>query len=241
MQLGEAELTRKFDTCTATTKAELATLDGINTGAHTDWFPNGVDTKAFSPNPAPYDPDLICFIGRMDYYPNQEAMFDFVRNTFPLLKVKRPAVKLIIVGADPSPEVRKLERTPGVTVTGSVPEVQPYVTKAAVTVAPLNIARGTQNKILESMAMGVPVVASHLAAGGVDAVPGEHILVGSGPEDYAASILKLLDDPALRRRLAEAGRARVLSHHNWSSSMARLDTIIADTLSRWRRLHGVQS
>ncbi|MGH8800479.1 MAG: glycosyltransferase family protein, partial [Casimicrobiaceae bacterium] len=108
-------------------------------------------------------------------------------------------------------------------------------------VAPLNIARGTQNKILEAMATGVPVVASRIAAGGVDAVDGEHFVAASSPEEYAAAILRILDDPLERERLAHAGRARMLSHHAWDKSMQRLDAIIerclAGRLETARRPH----
>ena len=111
-------------------------------------------------------------------------------------------------------------------MTGTVPDVQPYVRKSAVNVAPLTIARGTQNKILESMAMGVPVVSSEVASHGIDAVPDQHLLVGDSPASYAKQILRLLEDPELRQRFAVAGRERVQSHHNWDASMARLDTIL---------------
>jgi hypothetical protein len=97
-----------------------------------------------------------------------------------------------------------------------------------VTVAPLNIARGTQNKILEAMAMGVPVVCSDLAARGVDAVAGEHLLAASTPQGYADAIAGLLDDDAARRRLASAGRARVETHHSWEVAMARLDRLLIE-------------
>jgi glycosyltransferase involved in cell wall biosynthesis len=93
-------------------------------------------------------------------------------------------------------------------------------------VAPLNIARGTQNKILEAMASGVPVVTSRIAAGGVDAVAPDHFLAGSSPDEYAEAILRILDDPVERQRLSRAGRARMLSHHAWDKSMRRLDGII---------------
>jgi sugar transferase (PEP-CTERM/EpsH1 system associated) len=235
LERAEARLARRFDLCTCTTRAELETLDGYGTGAATGWFPNGVDAEYFSPAATPYDPDTICFIGRMDYYPNQEAMLRFCREVLPLLRVHRPGVRLDIVGADPSPAIRKLAELPGVRVTGSVPDVRPYVQHAALTVAPLAIARGTQNKILESLAMGVPVVTSVCAAGGVDAVPGEHLLVADRPEDWCESILALLDNPALRERFAAAGRARVLSHHSWAHSMRTLDGLIEDCLSRARR------
>ena len=222
----EKRLARSFDFCTATTSAEWETLKSYGVDTPSDWFPNGVDAGAFAPSDEPYDPDTICFIGRMDYYPNQQAMAEFCTDVLPLLRERRPAIKLAIVGADPSPAMRKLGELPGVTVTGSVPEVQPYVLRSALTVAPLRIARGTQNKMLESMAMGVPVVSSRIAAGGVDAIAGEHLLVASTPAEYRDAILRILEDPAERARLGAAGRARVLSHHAWSSSMRRLDRII---------------
>ena len=140
-------------------------------------------------------------------------------------------MRLTIVGADPSPEIRALGDIPGVAVTGSVPDVRPYVTKAALTVAPLRIARGTQNKILEAMAMGIPVVCSNIAAGGVDAVPGEHFLTADTPQASADAILSILEDPALRARLARVGRERVMTNHAWASSMHRLDAIIERCLS----------
>jgi sugar transferase (PEP-CTERM/EpsH1 system associated) len=222
----EQRLARRFDLCTATTRAERATLDSYQTGTPSDWFPNGVDSAYFAPSSEPYDPDLIAFVGRMDYFPNQQCMQDFCTQVLPLIKAKRPSVKLEIVGADPSPAIRQLGDIEGVTVTGSVPDVRPHVTRAALTVAPLRIARGTQNKILEAMAMGVPVVCSSLAAGGVDAEAGHHLLTADAPRDLCDSIVRVLSDPHLRHRLADAGRARVLSNHAWPNSMRRLDAII---------------
>jgi sugar transferase (PEP-CTERM/EpsH1 system associated) len=222
----ERRLARRFDLCTATTRAEWETLEGYRTGVPSDWFPNGVDADHFAPSGEDYEPETIAFVGRMDYYPNQECMFDFCTNTLPLLKAHRPSIRLTIIGADPSPAVRALGDIPGVTVTGSVPDVRPFVRRAALMVAPLNIARGTQNKILEAMASGVPVVTSKIAAGGVDAVAGEHFLVASTPAEYAASIERIVGDRALRARLATAGRERMLSHHAWDRSMRRLDAII---------------
>lgn len=226
MLAAEKRLARLFDLCTATTRAEWETLEGYRTGVPTDWFPNGVDAEFFSPTDDGYDPDTLSFIGRMDYYPNQECMARFCAQIWPLLKSRRAQLKLLIVGADPSPEMRRLGELPGVTVTGSVPDVRPFVRKSALMVAPLNIARGTQNKILEAMAMGVPVVTSRVAAGGVDAESVTHFLVADTPEEYSEAILRVLDDPAERQRLAIAGRQRMLSNHAWPHSMERLDQII---------------
>lgn len=226
MRWAEKRLARRFDLCTATTRAEWETLQDYGTGAATDWFPNGVDADYFSPTDEPYDADTISFIGRMDYYPNQECMARFCKEVWPLLKSRRPQMKLLIVGADPSPEMRALGDLPGVTVTGSVPDVRPYIRSSALMVAPLAIARGTQNKILEAMAMGVPVVTSRVAAGGVDAEAEAHLLVADSASDITQAILRIAENPEERRRLAVAGRQRMLSHHAWPRSMQRLDAII---------------
>ena len=226
MAAAERRLARRFDLCTATTRAEWETLESYGTGVATDWFPNGVDAGFFCPTDGSFDADTISFIGRMDYYPNQECMARFCAQTWPLLKARRPALKLLIVGADPSPEMRRLGELPGVTVTGSVPDVRPFIRGSALMVAPLSIARGTQNKILEAMAMGVPVVTSRVAAGGVDAQAPPHRRVAATPEDTCAAILSIVEQPAERQRLALAGRERMLSHHAWPHSMLRLDRII---------------
>lgn len=226
MEMAEKRLARKFDLCTATTRAEWETLRNYGTARATDWFPNGVDANYFKPDGEGYDPDTLSFIGRMDYYPNQECMFDFCRNTHPLIQSRRPGAKLLIVGADPTPAVRKLAELPGVTVTGSVPDVRPYILRSAAMVAPLNIARGTQNKILEAMAMGVPVVTSPAGAGGVDAEDGIHFLVGRNPIEYAENCLRLMQNAEERARFSVAGRERMLANHDWRASMRRLDTIV---------------
>jgi sugar transferase (PEP-CTERM/EpsH1 system associated) len=226
MLWAEKRLARRFDLCTATTRAEWQTLEDYGTGAATGWFPNGVDAQFFAPTDGAYDADTISFIGRMDYYPNQECMARFCKDVWPLLKSRRPALKLLIVGADPSPAMRALGDLPGVTVTGSVPDVRPYIRGSALMVAPLAIARGTQNKILEAMSMGVPVVTSSAAAGGVDAEAERHLLVADQPEPIAQAVLRLVEQPAERARLAGAGRERMLSHHDWAKSMLRLDTLI---------------
>ena len=128
-------------------------------------------------------------------------------------------MKLLIVGADPSPEMRALGELPGVTVTGSVPDVRPYIRGSALMVAPLAIARGTQNKILEAMAMGVPVVTSRVAAGGVDAEAETHLLVADSAAEIAQAILRIVENPAERERLA-ARRARA---HAQPPRLAALD------------------
>ena len=238
MLAAEKRLTHRFDLCTATTRAEWETLNSYGQKVDTDWFPNGVDADFFCPTSGDYDALTISFIGRMDYYPNQECMARFCAETWPLLKLRKPNLKLLIVGADPSPEMIKLGQLPGVTVTGSVPDVRPYIRGSALMVAPLNIARGTQNKILEAMAMGVPVVTSTIAAGGVDAESVTHFLVADSAQDYARAVLSIIDNPAERDRLAVSGRERMLSHHAWPKSMQRLNKIIDRGIQNFKEKSG---
>jgi sugar transferase (PEP-CTERM/EpsH1 system associated) len=226
LEAEERRLAGAFDVCTVATQGELKTLAGYGTRVCADWFPNGVDINYFSPSAEPYDPDVISFVGRMDYYPNQRCVLDFCRQTLPRIRQRRPEAKFLIVGADPGAAIRRLARSPGITVTGSVPDVRPYLLRSAAMVAPLEIARGTQNKILEAMSAGVPVVTSSVAAGGVDAIPGCHFLVADSPSEVAAATLELMENPRRREEFAQAGRARVLSHHTWDRAMRQLDGII---------------
>jgi sugar transferase (PEP-CTERM/EpsH1 system associated) len=228
----EARQARQFDLCTCTTREELASLEQLNAARHTGWFPNGVDLEYFAPSSEKYDPSLISFVGRMDYFPNQQAVLDFCRDVWPLLRAARDDLRLQIVGAEPPSTIRKLGEVAGVTVTGSVDDVRPYVRRSALTIAPLRIARGTQNKILESLAMGVPVVASPQAARGVDAEADEHLLIAATPEENRAAILQLVDDGRRRSELAESGRRRMQDRHTWSASMTRMDALLEGCFAR---------
>lgn len=230
LELEERRLAQQFDLCTTTTHAELETLAELAPETAADWFPNGVDHEFFHPSGEAYDADVISFVGRMDYYPNQECMMRFCAEVLPRIQAQRPNARLLIVGADPSPAVVKLGQQPGVTVTGSVPDVREFVRRSAIMAAPLAIARGTQNKILEAMAMGVPVITSTIAANGVDAVKNEHFLVADSAEDCAQSILKVMQDSGYRRQLATAGMGRVKSHHDWSSAMTRFSRILQQSV-----------
>lgn len=230
----EARLAAAFDLCVCATGRELESLAALGGASPGEVVPNGVDLEYFAPNGTAYGEDAICFVGRMDYYPNAQSMVDFCERVLPRLQAARPGVSLTIVGAEPPASVRALARRPGVRVTGTVADVRPYVRASAASVAPLRIARGTQNKILESLAMGVPVVATPVAAGGVDVAPGRDLLVADAPEELAAALLGLLADSGRRRRYAEAGRRRVAERHSWPAAMRRFDRLIERGLDRRR-------
>ncbi|WP_280154026.1 TIGR03087 family PEP-CTERM/XrtA system glycosyltransferase [Piscinibacter sp. XHJ-5] len=222
----ERRLAGRFEQVTVATPGEVETLAELGVRERVDWFPNGVDMAFFQPSAQAFDPDVITFVGRMDYFPNEQCMVDFCARAWPRLRQARPSLRLQIVGAAPTARVLALGRIEGVTVTGPVPDVRPFVQSSALTIAPLAIARGTQNKILEAMAMAVPVIASRIAAQGVDAVPGEHLLAADSVDEICDAVLRVVGDRRERERLAQAGRARVQSHHAWGSAMSRLDGII---------------
>jgi hypothetical protein len=130
--------------------------------------------------------------------------------------------------------VRRLGKIPGVVVTGTVPDVRPYYARAAVCVAPLRIGRGVQNKVLQAMAMGLPVVASRIAQRGLEAMPGKHLHVEDEPPAFAERVVSLLTSPAERAAMGRQGRAFVESHHDWDTSCSRLEGMLYQLTQRGR-------
>jgi sugar transferase (PEP-CTERM/EpsH1 system associated) len=224
----ERKIASRFHHSTVTTQGEKEEFDGLATGIPCTVIPNGVDTSYFSMITANSHPEpMIAFLGRMDYFPNIDGVCHFAERVFPLVRQKVPHSRFVIIGSDPSRQVRALARIPGISVTGHVPDVRSYVQDAAVSVAPLRIARGTQNKILESMAMGIPVVATPLAAKGIQAIPERHLLVAEHPEKFAEKVVDLLTKDSLRTRIAAAARQHLQHSHNWPSSLSILDDLLA--------------
>jgi sugar transferase (PEP-CTERM/EpsH1 system associated) len=194
-------------------------------------IPNGVDVEYFKPDPATAPrPGDIVFTGTMDYLPNIDAVAWFAEEIFPLVRRECPKAVFRIVGARPSPRVLALRTLDGVEVTGAVPDIRPYLRQAAVIVAPLRIARGIQNKVLEGMAAARPVVASPEALDGIAAIIGRDILVGDGAEAFARAVCDVLTGCA-PEKLGAAGRDFVLAHHQWSEQLRALDGFIAAPLT----------
>ena len=227
----EKAIGRSFDGITVTTQAELDNLLLLEPTAQCGWFSNGVDAQAFTPTDKPYLPSNLCFLGKMDYLPNIQACELIAKRVLPTLRQCQPDASFTIIGSNPTRRVRALAQQPGVTVTGFVDDVRPLARVACCMVAPLSIARGVQNKLLESMAMGVPVVTSNLAARGVDARIGTDLLVADSPDEIVDACLALINDPALRARIATAGRQRVLEVNCWQQCLRRLDEVMASLLT----------
>jgi sugar transferase (PEP-CTERM/EpsH1 system associated) len=212
--------------CLLATRAEADLLRSFAPWAQTTVVPNGIDLTEFSVVAEPGGEPVVMFTGAMDYLPNIDAVTWFCESILPTVRDRVPGVRFLIVGLKPAPAVLQLGRRPGVTVTGAVPDVRPYYAQATVAVAPLRIARGVQNKVLQAMAMGVPVVATSRAGQGLDAEPGTHLLVEDEPAAFARAVVALLRQREMRRELARRGRAFVEAHHGWPAALAELDRVI---------------
>jgi len=194
-------------------------------------LPNGVDAETFAPGRYLEPPfqgrgAAFVFTGAMDYLPNIDAVTSFAQGVFPEIRRALPHAQFLIVGSKPAAAVRNLGREPGVIVTGRVDSVAAYLAHAQVAVAPLLIARGIQNKVLEAMAMAMPVVVSRGALTGIRARSGEHLICADTPEEWLAACVGLVHDRDRARRLGEAARNLVLETYTWEAQFARLDRIL---------------
>ncbi len=223
----EAAVARWARLCIVTTPVEETLLRSFAPWARTAVIPNGIDLAKYQPLAADASEPALIFTGAMDYRPNIDAVQYFHDAIFPRVRQEIPEVRFYIVGLNPAPSVRRLGETPRVIVTGTVADVRPYYARASVCVAPLRLARGVQNKVLQAMAMGLPVVATSRACQGLAAEPGKHLHVEDEPAAFASRVVTLLRSPGERRVLGRQGRAFVEAHHAWESSLARLDTFIA--------------
>jgi sugar transferase (PEP-CTERM/EpsH1 system associated) len=188
---------------------------------------NGVDADFFSADPERINPYRaneipVVFTGAMDYWPNIDAATWFVSEILPNLRLQRPEICFYIVGRSPTPEVLALANE-HVVVTGTVPDVRPYLQYASVVVAPLRVARGIQNKILEAMAMGRPVIATTECAAAVDAKIGAELLAASTASEFIAEIDKQLTNPETANAIGQAARARVVARYSWDAHLSGID------------------
>jgi len=185
---------------------------------------NGVDTEYFHPvrESSAAGPPSLVFTGTMDYRPNVEGVGWFVSEVWPGVREQLGDATFTIVGRDPVPAVRRLARVPGVAVTGSVPDVRPYLGRATVAVAPLWIARGVQNKILEAMAMARPVLGTPAAIEGLDVAIGRDVLQAESPDEWRQAVVDLCRDPIRCLALGRAARQCVEDRYSWDARMKPL-------------------
>ena len=188
---------------------------------------NGVDLEFFSPSPSTAEAGHLVFTGVMDYYPNVDGCVWFVNEILPRIREHHPDVRFSIVGSRPNAEVQRLATTPGVEVTGFVDDTRDWLRRASLAVAPLRIARGIQNKVLESLAMGLPTVGTTCATQGVSGSAGEDYLVADDAEGFARAVVSLLDAPDRAGDLAREGRRFVEEHYDWERTLAPLEELLS--------------
>jgi glycosyltransferase involved in cell wall biosynthesis len=193
--------------------------------------PNGVDVARLASLPiAGGDDDALILTGTMSYPPNAEAAIWFVGEVLPRVRALHPKVTFTIVGRDPSERVRRLADVPGVTVTGRVEQIEPYLARAAVAVAPLLSGGGTKLKVLEALAAGRAVVATPVAAEGITLVDGRDLVVAAEPVGFARAVTELLDHPQRRVAMGAAGRAAVVERYDWGAIAAGMHSELQEWL-----------
>ena len=223
----EARMARRFDRCLLISAADVAAL-GDPRPDNVVINPHGVDHRHFtSTGPGPEEEGRIVFTGNMGYPPNADAIEWFVDEILPLVRDDLPGVRVSVVGADPLPSVRALAADSSVTVTGRVSDLRPYLDRAQVAIDPLRVGAGLQNKVLEAMAMGVPMVVTSVANEGIGAEPGHHLLVADTPEEFAREVVTLLGDRDLRTRMGEAARRFIVEEWTWEKHFADLEREMA--------------
>ncbi len=224
----EDRVARAFDSSLVVSDVEKELFERRIPGVVPEVLPNGVDTEHFtSRGDGNRDPHTVVFTGVMDYEPNIDGVTWFVAECWPELRLRFPDARLLIVGSKPTPAVVALGDRPGVTVTGRVPQTPPFFDRAAVAIAPLRLARGVQNKVLEAMSMGLPVVSSPQAAQGLGDVPDGTLQIADGAAATTGAIAELFADPARARTIGRAAAAWIREHWHWDRMFARYDTILA--------------
>ncbi len=208
-------IARHFDKCIVVSPVDEGLLHQSNPVMNLAVIPNGVNTAQYGPLPERHGSKEILFVGKMNYAPNVDGVLFFYREIFPLIRNQVPQARLLIVGAEPVPEVQSLASDPAVEVTGYVEDTVPYYQRACLSVVSLRAGSGTRLKILESMALGRPVVSTTLGCEGLAVTHRENILVADTQGDFAAQTIRLLNDERLRRRLVVNGRRLVETSYDW--------------------------
>jgi len=205
------------DGATAVSADEAATIGTMAPELPVEVVDNGVDLEYFTGEKDREKPGKLVFVGSMDWRPNQDAVGYFVESIAPLLARDNPSLETTFVGRKPTEEIREYGNLEGITVTGTVDDVRPYIDEAAVYVVPLRVGGGSRLKILEALAMGKAVVSTSVGAEGLDLQDGRHLILADEPDSFSEAVSNLLSDEVRRRQLGEEGRKRVEERYGWDA------------------------
>jgi glycosyltransferase involved in cell wall biosynthesis len=223
----EADLLRRVDHTVAVSHPDKVALRDVAPDVPITVVPNGVDLVAYD-NVGEAIPHDLLFTGKMDFRPNIDAVLWFGRHVLPLILEQRPGTTFAIVGQRPHPRLDVLRDLPGVTITGYVEDVRPFLAGANVYVAPLRVGGGTRLKLLEAMVMGVSIISTTVGAEGFPVVNGQEMVLADEPESFATAVLDLLENPTRRARLAAKGRAFAQANYGWDTLIPQLEKIYHD-------------
>ncbi|MBU1752352.1 TIGR03087 family PEP-CTERM/XrtA system glycosyltransferase [bacterium] len=229
----ETDINKVFNNCIVVTQEEKRIFSLFSL------YPNkihvisiGVDEEYFKPLAQEYIPNTIVFTGAMDYFPNIDAMIFFCKEIFPLIKEKLPNIILYIVGNSPTQEVQQLANNKDIIVTGYVEDTRPYIGKAAVCVVPVRVAQGIQNKILEAMVMGTPVVTTSFGFKGIEgSEKGKNIVVADDKNEFAEKVIEILQNRALRDYLSQNGKQLMEQRYGWDMQIDNLNNLIQTSIN----------
>ncbi len=225
----EPRAAAQYDAVTVVSERDRAALSSYNARV----ISNGVDTERFHPMPDVARENKIIFTGNLSYFPNVDAITHFAAETLPLIRAQAPDARLEIAGVNPCRRVCDLDAPPAVRLLGYVKDLARFMNSAAVAVCPTRCGSGIQNKMMEAMACGVPVVASHYAAEGMpDARDGVHFLQADSPSDQSAAVLRLLGDAELRRAIAANGLQLIRDSYSWARAAQYFESLFAEVAKK---------
>jgi glycosyltransferase involved in cell wall biosynthesis len=218
--------------------SRVAAVSGGDRDRISRWMPaerisvveNGVDLDRYRPG-GTVRGDRVLFVGSLDWSANIDAVDHFLDAIWPRIRCSVPGAQFVTVGRNPSPELaHRIQKNPGASVHGSVPDIRPFLEEAAVIVVPLRVGGGSRLKILEAFASGKAVVSTAVGVEGIEAVDGQHLLVADDPAGFAGAVERLLREPSLRERIGAAGRQLVEARYGWKALSVKLDTLWTEAL-----------
>jgi glycosyltransferase involved in cell wall biosynthesis len=233
LRASEAEVARRFDRVLLISRYDLNAIEQ-KTPLHNVFFsPHGIDFTYFSPDTnVQKEPHSLIFTGNMNYAPNVDAALYFYREIFPSIRTQVPDVKWYIVGADPAIEIKSLRRDPAVHVTGRVPDLRGYMNRAQVGIAPIRIGAGLQNKVLEGMSIGLPMVITSVANEGIQAIDGENVLIADAVSDFSDRVVSLLKNPRQGIQLGVGARDFIVRNWSWEKHFGDLEQMFGSLINQ---------
>jgi sugar transferase (PEP-CTERM/EpsH1 system associated) len=226
LQRYESAVCSWFDNVLLASPLDIAWLQRWHSESNLTLVPTGIETGSFPFHEGAFDPNRIIFFGKLDYLPNTDAAIYFARQILPRVRQAVPQAEFVVAGWNPPRSVQKLARESFVKVLPNVPDLRTEVAQSALSVAPMRFGSGIQVKILESLALGTPAVATESVVGAFGEDGKEAILVGRDPEDFAGKVVSVLKDNAARERLRRAGRKLIEARFQWDQVLAPLDRIL---------------